>query len=85
MTWRLCGLHEEYQPDIGVLAIPAKATQEVADVLCEGGIRGLNFAPIDLKLPKDIVLENVHLDELIHPHLLHEQPKDYDGPNKSSL
>lgn len=73
---------KEYQPDIGVLAIPAKATQEVADVLCEGGIRGIwNFAPIDLKLPKDIVLENVHLDESLYTLTYYmNNLKDYDGP-----
>jgi redox-sensing transcriptional repressor len=36
----------------------------VADLLYGYGVRGFwNFAPVDLKLPADAALVNVHLDE----------------------
>lgn len=58
---------EEEGADIAVLAIPKDIAQDTADVLVEGGIKGIwNFAPVDLKLPQDVVLENVHLDESLY-------------------
>ena len=54
----------EHTVDIAVLALPAACAQEVAGNLYECGIRGFwNFAPVDLKLPLDAALVNVHLDE----------------------
>ena len=38
--------------------------QEVADRLVNCGIRAIwNFAHLDLKVPEDVVVENVHLSE----------------------
>jgi len=38
--------------------------QEMADRLCSYGVKGFwNFAPLDLKLPRDASVVNVHLDE----------------------
>ena len=49
--------------DIAILSIPARDAQEITNKLVSAGIKGIwNFAPIDLKLPENIVLENVHLD-----------------------
>lgn len=54
----------EHAVDIAVLALPVTCAQEVADQLYEYGVRGFwNFAPVDLKLPRDAALVNVHLDE----------------------
>ena len=50
--------------DIGIIATPKEVAQDVADVLCEGGIRGIwNFSPVDLKVSNGVVIESVHLDE----------------------
>ena len=50
--------------DIGIIATPKEVAQEVADVLCEGGVRGIwNFSPVDLKVSNGVVIESVHLDE----------------------
>lgn len=50
--------------DIAVLAVPVAAAQTAADLLSENGIKGFwNFAPLDLKLPEDAAVVNVHLDE----------------------
>lgn len=50
--------------DIGIIATPKEAAQEVADVLCKGGVKGIwNFSPVDLKVSDGTVIESVHLDE----------------------
>ena len=50
--------------DIAVLALPVNCAQEMANQLYEYGVRGFwNFAPLDLKLPRDASMVNVHLDE----------------------
>jgi len=50
--------------DIAVLTLPVQAVQETVDRLYRCGVRGFwNFAPVDLQLPKDAAVINVHLDE----------------------
>ncbi|NMB14241.1 MAG: redox-sensing transcriptional repressor Rex, partial [Gallicola sp.] len=55
--------------------------QQVCEILVDGGIKGIwNFAPIDLKLPKKVVLENVHLDESLYTLTYYmNNLKDYPG------
>lgn len=46
--------------EIGMIAVPAEAAQEVADVLVRAGIKGiLNFAPVVLEIPSRVPVENV--------------------------
>lgn len=50
--------------DIGVLCVPPDNAQEAFDRLVDGGVRGIwNFAPIDLKAPPNVALNNVHLSD----------------------
>jgi redox-sensing transcriptional repressor len=50
--------------DIAVLAVPTDKAQAVAVSLYENGVRAIwNFAPVDLKLPSDVTIVNVHLEE----------------------
>ena len=50
--------------DIGIIATPKTVAQEIADILCDGGIKGIwNFSPVDLKVKNGVVIESVHLDE----------------------
>lgn len=50
--------------EIGVLTIPKEYAVEVAGILAENGVKAIwNFAHIDLNLPPNIVVENVHLSE----------------------
>ena len=50
--------------EIAVLTIPKEKAIEVADMLVDTDIKGIwNFAHTDLKLPKHIVVENVHLSD----------------------
>jgi len=47
---------------IGIIAVPKEAAQEVADVMVHAGIRAIwNFAPVDIKVPPEVILENEHL------------------------
>lgn len=50
--------------DIAALTIPKDKAVEVADMLVENGVRAIwNFAHIDLNLPDNVIVENVHLSE----------------------
>ncbi len=52
--------------DIAALTIPREQTKAVAKKMYEYGIKGLwNFSATDLTLPKDAVVENVHLSDSI--------------------
>ena len=47
---------------IGILAVPRVCTTEIADLMVKCGIKGLlNFSYMDLKVPENVVVENVHL------------------------
>jgi len=46
--------------EIGMIAVPAEAAQEVAELLVEAGIKGiLNFAPRVLEVPPRVPVENI--------------------------
>lgn len=48
--------------DIGVIATPLAAAQEVADALVARGVRAiLNFAPRKLRVPRDVSLSSVDM------------------------
>ncbi len=50
--------------DIAAITVPKEAAAEAADKLVKAGIEAIwNFAPTDLKLPPNVVQENVHLTE----------------------
>lgn len=50
--------------DIAVLTIPKSKAVEVAEQLAETGIKGIwNFANTDLKVPQNVIVENVHLSD----------------------
>ena len=51
---------------IGVVCVPANSAQSICDLLISNGIKGIwNFAPIDLIAPENVVIENVHLSEIL--------------------
>ena len=44
---------------MGIIAVPAIAAQDVCDALISAGVKIiLNFAPINLRVPKEVVLRN---------------------------
>ena len=55
---------KESKVDIAILCVPKNSAQRITDVLIDGGVQGLwNFAPVDLVVPENIIVENVHLSE----------------------
>ena len=54
----------ENPADIGILAVTRDSTKEVAKEMIQHGIKGLwNFSYVDLEVPDDVVVENVHLSD----------------------
>lgn len=52
--------------EIAALTLPKSKAIEVADILVDSGVKGIwNFAHTDLSLPKDVVVENVHLSDTL--------------------
>lgn len=81
---KLKDFQKKYKPHIAILAAPGDVAQEICDELVENGIKGIwNFAPIDLKLPEEIILEDVHLDESLYTLIYYiNNISDYDIKNK---
>ena len=56
----------DHDIDIAVVAVPKETANDVAKVLVENGVKGiLNFAPMDLDLPKNFPVENIHIIDKI--------------------
>lgn len=54
-----------HQCQIGIIAVPAEAAQEVAEVLVKAGVLSiLSYAPITLNMPKHVQVE--YIDPVIH-------------------
>lgn len=65
---------KQNQIDIGVICVPRSDAQKVCDEMVKNGVKGIwNFAPIDLVVPNEITIENVHLSESLMTliYLLH--------------
>lgn len=57
---------EKNKPQMVALTLPKEQAVQVANDVVSWGIKAIwNFAPIELRLPKDVVVENVHLTESI--------------------
>lgn len=68
---RLKEVARERKIDIALLSVPPSEAQKVADLVVEAGIKGiLNFTPVQLKVPKGVVVKNAYfttvLDNLIY-------------------
>ncbi|MCX7921068.1 MAG: redox-sensing transcriptional repressor Rex [Clostridia bacterium] len=50
--------------DVAMLCVPYEQTPIIADRVARLGVKGLwNFSPMDLELPYDVIIENVHLSD----------------------
>jgi redox-sensing transcriptional repressor len=59
---RLADLAVRMHVLIGIITVPAEHAQAVADVMVAGGIRAIwNFAPVSLRLPASIIVQNEEL------------------------
>ncbi|TYP57665.1 redox-sensing transcriptional repressor Rex [Thermosediminibacter litoriperuensis] len=53
---------KEYNVELGIVAVPAAAAQEVVDIMVGAGIKGIiNFAPVNVSVPEDVVIRRVDL------------------------
>lgn len=54
----------EEEIQIAALTLPKSKAAEMADLLVKYGIKAIwNFAHLDLQVPEDVIVENVHLSE----------------------
>ncbi|MFX0548244.1 redox-sensing transcriptional repressor Rex [Hathewaya histolytica] len=54
----------ENEIGIGIICVTSESAQNICDTLITGGVKGIwNFAPVDLNVPKNVTVENVHLSE----------------------
>jgi len=70
---------KEHEIDIAIICVPKDRAQGVCDIITTSGIKGIwNFAPIDLKVPDDVIVENVHLSESLMTlsYLLNEHDEE---------
>lgn len=55
---------KENDIEISALTIPKAKAKEVAAIVVDAGVKAIwNFAHTDLVVPKDVIVENVHLSE----------------------
>src|SRR6056297_1878592 len=51
----------------GVICTPKETSQDMADILTENGIKAIwNFAPVDIKVPEKVSIEDVRLNESLY-------------------
>ncbi len=49
-----------------IIAVPFQTAQEVCNMLISAGIKGiLNFAPVILKVPDNVVIDNINLSNML--------------------
>jgi len=75
---------EKYKIQIAIVAVPAKVAQEVVNDLSEIGLKAiLNFAPVSLKTPEDVLVKNtnmsIELESLSYFLTKSKQKQDFYG------
>jgi len=71
--------------DIAIITVPYDQTPSVADKVARLGVKALwNFSPMDLKLPYDVIIENVHLSDslMVLGYKLNEKLKAEENEKK---
>ena len=54
------------QVDIAAITVPKEMATETEAKLVKCGIKAIwNFAPVDLRLPKDVIVETIHLSDTL--------------------
>lgn len=53
--------------DIAIICVPRISAQNVCEDVLKGGVKAIwNFAPVDLNVPSDVTVENVHLSDSLY-------------------
>ncbi len=61
---KLAAYLDNFEIDIGIIATPPEAAEEMAQILINNGIKGIwNFAPVTFDIRNDVLIENVHISE----------------------
>lgn len=61
---RLTEFMSNHSVDIAIITVPREYAREVVDKVVKLGIKGLwNFASVELEVPDDVAVENIHLSE----------------------
>jgi redox-sensing transcriptional repressor len=59
---KLTALVERMHVHIGIITVPSFAAQKVADMLVDGGIKGIwNFTPTKVQVPEYVTIQNEDL------------------------
>ncbi len=59
---KLSEIIEKHKVTTAIIAVPFQIAQEVCNMLIASGIKGiLNFAPVILKVPEEIIIDNINL------------------------
>ncbi len=68
--------------ELGIIAVPAGAAQDVADRMVEGGVRALlNYAPVVLRVPDNVVVREVDPVAALRSMTYYLSPAAGDGPD----
>ena len=79
---RLQEIVDRFKVNVAIITVPAISAQEVCNDLMKTGIRGIvNFSPVLLKVPADIVVNNVNLSDEIESVIwsVHRNAKEEAG------
>ena len=69
----LAGFIEKEGVDIAVMCVPPEKALLVADTVAGAGVKGIwNFTAVDLELPDNIAVENVHMSDSL-PRIAHHR------------
>lgn len=64
MISKLDAYLKENEIEIAALTIPKESSLQIAEIVLRNGVKAIwNFAHVDLNVPKDVVVENVHLSD----------------------
>lgn len=70
---------KEHEIMIGIICVPKEKSQDIADTLVRANIKAIwNFAPADVRVPENIVIENVAISESLYTltYLINEENLD---------
>jgi redox-sensing transcriptional repressor len=57
---------DQYDVSTAILSVPVQTAQEMCNTLINAGIKGiLNFSPVILKIPEEIIINNINLSNEI--------------------
>ena len=69
---KLSAIIQGFRVNTAIIATPALTAQSVCDQLVECGIRGiLNFTPVILKTPNQVIINNINLSAEIESIIFH--------------